>query len=355
MRVKCGKQEVGEVSLGNLSSFEYDTVLCKTLDLTFPTKERTRSTPSDLLVKSLGKVTLRMILTSSSGIGSSGSIWDSRDTVPHNTRLGECVYHDTKEMKHRLKTGDLLLFHESGLLGSAISLATNTFYSRVGMVLRLPDKYTEKEKVFLLEITQNPQTAINVVTEQPTNGICLFRLWERLHSMKGGSIWLLPLTEPLREDPLHNMIEFAERALASSLGGHQRQSSSTSSSGQVGGQGSLSSSSSQLSTASLGAQAPPSDLIAAPSADLLALLQEIGIKDAGNYKEWASAQFCAALLKIGGKRLAPPPVLSSIAVPKDPSGGSAFIPSPFFTPASLVSHTDVFDAPVPLRVCAYHH
>ena len=355
VRVKCGKQEVSEVSLGRLSALTYDLATgTREVDLAFPAKDRTRSTPTDLLSKSLGKVSLRLLLTCGSGQANNSSIFNASNTIPHNTGYGECTYHDTKEMKHRLKTGDLLLFHESGLLGDAMTLATNTPFSRVGMVFRLPDKYTGREKVFLLEITQNAQRSINVVTELPTNGICLFRLWERLHSIQGGNIWLLPLTEPLREDPLHNMIDFAERALSSTASGHQRQSSSTSSSSQPSLQGVSSASSPQLSSATLSSQAPPAELTPTPSADLLSLLQEIGIKEPGTYKELASAQFCAHLLKIGGKRLTAPGPISSVTLPKDPSGGSVFNSPAFFTPASIAAHTDVFDAPVLLRNNAFH-
>lgn len=354
VRVKSGKQEVSEVSLGKLSSLTYDLVTTRDVDLAFPAKDRARSTPTDLLTKSLGKVSLRLLVTCGNGLPPQRSFWSSSDTIPQNTGFGECTYHDTKEMKHRLKTGDLLLFHESGLLGDAMSLATNSPFSRVGMVFRLPDKYTGREKVFLLEITQNPQKAINVVTELPTNGICLFRLWERLHSMQGGNVWLLPLTEPLREDPLHNMIDFAERALASAVSPHLRQNSSTSSSSQTSLQGVSSTSSPQLSSSNLSSQSPLAELTPNPSADFLALLQEIGIKDAGTYKEWASAPFCAHLLKIGGKRLTAPGPLCSVTLPKDPAGGSVFTSPAYFTPASLVAHTDVFDAPILLRNSAFH-
>jgi len=312
--VKSGKHEVCEASIGRWAKLPLDIVSEFEMDLKFPVKERTKNSPADISTRVLGKAVVRVVLTKGTGTFDHGSIWNVQPTVPPSTGFSECAFFDTdKALRKRVKTGDLVVFQESGFPGLAMSLATNSAYSRVAMILRLPDKYTGRERPYLIEVTSNPQKFIDTITEEPSGGIVLFKLWERMRSVQGGSIWLLPLLEPLAADPLANLIDFAQKALASP-------------------------------------GSPPESLLIGPSADFLALLQEIGIKDSAAYCELLSASMCSGLLKMGGKRVAEPPILHTCATPKDPSGQASYTPSPFITPAHLVAQKDIFGLLVPIRV-----
>jgi hypothetical protein len=313
--VKSGKHEVCEATLFKWNTLPCDMVVEHEVDLKFPAKERTKNSPADISTRVLGSIKLRVILTKGSGSQDPCPMWTSLSTTaPTGTAFTECQFFDTeKSLRKSVKTGDLIVFQDSGLPGHLMNLATNSSYSRVGMVLRIPDKYTGRVRPFVVELTSNLQEFIDVSSELPRAGIVLFRLWERLHSVQGGSIWLLPLLEPIANDPLGNLIDFAQKTIS--------QGSST-----------------------------PESLTSVPSADILAFLQDLGIKDSLNYREVNSAAVCASLLRMGGKRPTEPQIVHSRATPKDPSGRDAYAPSPFMTPAALVGQTDLFGPLIPLRL-----
>lgn len=62
-------------------------------------------------------------------------------------------------MKKQMKTGDLILFAGKSVISSAIMCITGIPFSSLGMVIRLPDKYTKKEKLFVIEISDDADLA----------------------------------------------------------------------------------------------------------------------------------------------------------------------------------------------------
>lgn len=111
-------------------------------------------------------------------------------------------------LKKKLKTGDLIVFHENGILGTFVNIATNTYFSRIGMVMKSRNKYTEKEKLYLVELTKNPQKFIDDFKDAPIEGLSIFRIWERIHGISGGAIWLVQLKDELDKDPKENMVDW---------------------------------------------------------------------------------------------------------------------------------------------------
>lgn len=311
-RVKSGKHDVCEAVIGRWNQFAFDRVVEIEADLKFPEKEKTKSSPTDLSSRVLGKLVLRLALTKGAGVADPSPLWSGPGTLPASTTFTECTYfHKSKELRKSVKTGDLVVYQETGFLGLGMSLATNSPYSRVGMILRLPDKYTGRERPYVIELTSNPTRFLDVVTEEPSSGVVLFRLWERVCSLQGGSIWLLPLLEPLATDPKANMLDFAQRALATPSASHD-------------------------------------SLMAPLSHDLLFLLQDIGIKDPQIYCELLSATMCAALLRMGGKRTTELPPLVTVATPKE--SGTAASGNVFTTPSALIGQKDIFGPLIPLRL-----
>jgi len=112
------------------------------------------------------------------------------------------------DIKNNLKSGDVILYSEVGVLSTITRLLGNSDFSRVGIVLKLPNKYTEKMKLYVLEITRNCDKFIDAYKEVPVEGLNIFRLFERVHQFPGESVYVLPLKEPLNPDPEINMIEW---------------------------------------------------------------------------------------------------------------------------------------------------
>jgi len=99
---------------------------------------------------------------------------------------------------------DLLIFSGIGALHSMNKLITNSPYSHVGMVFRLPNKWTRRDDLFVLEVAKNAegnytspvaipsycfnffsQGFLDAFLERPYTGVALYRLLERLHQYQG--------------------------------------------------------------------------------------------------------------------------------------------------------------------------
>jgi len=90
--------------------------------------------------------------------------------------------------KDMFRTGDLILFSGFGVIDSAVKLFENSNFSRIGMIVKLTNPYTERVECYLLEVTRNTDRFLDVFKEKPNRGICIFRLEERLHHYHGHSI-----------------------------------------------------------------------------------------------------------------------------------------------------------------------
>mmetsp|Transcript_28988 Transcript_28988/g.40098 ORF Transcript_28988/g.40098 Transcript_28988/m.40098 type:complete len:339 (-) Transcript_28988:7-1023(-) len=115
----------------------------------------------------------------------------------------------------QFKTGDVIVFNDVGLIGTLAKMYGNTPYSRVGMVVRLPNKWTERIEPYLLELTRNVDRMLDAFKEIPVTGICLFRMFERIHQLRGMSIWWSPLKMPLSESEETKMVEWIWKEHAS--------------------------------------------------------------------------------------------------------------------------------------------
>lgn len=54
-----------------------------------------------------------------------------------------------EEHVSKFKTGDLILYDAHGLLPSYVKLASNSPYSNVGMVIKLPNRWTRKPELYV--------------------------------------------------------------------------------------------------------------------------------------------------------------------------------------------------------------
>ncbi len=101
----------------------------------------------------------------------------------------------------------------SALIGTTHSIVkslSGSKYSRVGMVVELPNKYTQKKKLYILEVSRNIENFLDAfdvrfkilllllltivrIKDKPICGVNLFRMHERLHAFYGTDIWWCPL------------------------------------------------------------------------------------------------------------------------------------------------------------------
>jgi predicted Ser/Thr protein kinase len=110
--------------------------------------------------------------------------------------------------RHLFKTGDLITYNAVGILSSITKLVTNAPFSQVGLILNLPNKYTKKEELYVLEVTRNIDKFVDVFTEEKDSGVCIFRLIERLHQFPGHAIWWSPLNRPSEEKKVNEMLSW---------------------------------------------------------------------------------------------------------------------------------------------------
>jgi hypothetical protein len=76
---------------------------------------------------------------------------------------------------------------------------TNSPFSHVGLVAKLPNKWTETEELYVVELTRNIDRFLDAFKEIPGKGLCIFRLFERIHHIHVNNVHWIPLKKPLEE------------------------------------------------------------------------------------------------------------------------------------------------------------
>ena len=97
------------------------------------------------------------------------------------------------------KTGDVIAYGGVGMLPSLTKLVSNSEYSTLGLILCLPNLYTQRLEYFVVEVTPNNDNMIDAFAERPKKAVCIFRLFERLHQFHGSHILHYPLKEAVSE------------------------------------------------------------------------------------------------------------------------------------------------------------
>ena len=70
---------------------------------------------------------------------------------------------------------NIIVFSEIGMIGGLTKVFSNSTYSRLGLVVRLVNKWTCREEPFLLEITRNIDGFLDAFREKPSPGLNIFR------------------------------------------------------------------------------------------------------------------------------------------------------------------------------------
>lgn len=179
---KMGHHFLGEATLAQLQTLQpFDEVIDKWWDLQpkYIMKEKAKE-------KIGGRIRIKIYYS---------MLPETRPSVPHPLESPDI--HLLPYFNSLLKTGDLILFDGLGLLSAATKLARNSPFSSVGLVLILPDKWSGKDEVFILEASRNVDSMRDGFTQQGDTGVCLFPLAERLHHYFGSSIWWAPSQKPI--------------------------------------------------------------------------------------------------------------------------------------------------------------
>lgn len=112
------------------------------------------------------------------------------------TPMYKCNFFD-KQYLPKLKTGDLIVYDCPGVSSTVIKLASLSNSSHLGLVVFLPNKWTEKEQPYVLELTRNVDGFVDAFRETASSGISLFHLRERLYQINCSRAWWVPLSKPL--------------------------------------------------------------------------------------------------------------------------------------------------------------
>jgi hypothetical protein len=118
-------------------------------------------------------------------------------------------------VESKFKTGDLLLFGGYGMLPSLARLHCGTPYSSAGLIVELPNPYSERPEKYVVEVTRNLDRLHDAFSNSPRNGLCIFRLVDRLHQFHGEGIWYAPLRTPLKRYNRERLIDWTWRMHAS--------------------------------------------------------------------------------------------------------------------------------------------
>eukprot|EP00007_Cunea_sp_BSH-02190019_P001506 CAMPEP_0174248860 /NCGR_PEP_ID=MMETSP0417-20130205/43290_1 /TAXON_ID=242541 /ORGANISM="Mayorella sp, Strain BSH-02190019" /LENGTH=600 /DNA_ID=CAMNT_0015328727 /DNA_START=92 /DNA_END=1894 /DNA_ORIENTATION=+ len=113
-----------------------------------------------------------------------------------------------KRYMHKFDTGDLIVYDERGLLPALTKLTSNSDYSRVGIVLKLANKWTQEQELYVAEVTRNIDKFQDAYRENASNGISVFRLFERIHGIYANAIWYAELKEKLGDEQRQKLTEW---------------------------------------------------------------------------------------------------------------------------------------------------
>eukprot|EP00010_Vexillifera_abyssalis_P006450 CAMPEP_0201547268 /NCGR_PEP_ID=MMETSP0173_2-20130828/3731_1 /ASSEMBLY_ACC=CAM_ASM_000268 /TAXON_ID=218659 /ORGANISM="Vexillifera sp., Strain DIVA3 564/2" /LENGTH=735 /DNA_ID=CAMNT_0047956263 /DNA_START=26 /DNA_END=2233 /DNA_ORIENTATION=+ len=139
-----------------------------------------------------GKVHVRLFLS------------DQQESRP--PKLEYSVFH---EYLGKFKPGDLIVYSGIGLCDSLTQLTTGFPFSRVGLVIESPNKWTRLPELYLVELTRNVDLFLDAATETSRKNSCsVFRLVERLYQVHATSLWWLSLKTELSETQKFKVNEY---------------------------------------------------------------------------------------------------------------------------------------------------
>jgi hypothetical protein len=160
---------LGQIELKDLAAIPRDLVIEKVLPLTEDPKKKSKKPVS-------GQLKIRMYYSS----------LPDRSTL---LKSGERNFYFYKNYAHLFKTGDLLLYSGNGITAALTKLTTGTPFSHCGIVVKLANKWTKEEELYVIESSSNMEDFRDAFKEEKGAGMKIYRLFERLHQFFGSGIW----------------------------------------------------------------------------------------------------------------------------------------------------------------------
>lgn len=197
---KMGHHFLGEATLSQLQTLQpFDEVIDKWWDLQpkYVMKEKAKE-------KISGRIRVKMYYS---------MLPETKPSTPHPLESPDI--HLLPYFNPLLKTGDLILFDGLGLLSAATKLARNSPFSSIGLVVVLPDKWSNKDETFILEVSRNIDNMRDGFTQQGDTGINLFSLTERLSHYYGSSVWWAPSQKAITPENHKALMEWLSPFMAS--------------------------------------------------------------------------------------------------------------------------------------------
>eukprot|EP00013_Stygamoeba_regulata_P023701 CAMPEP_0177645366 /NCGR_PEP_ID=MMETSP0447-20121125/9209_1 /TAXON_ID=0 /ORGANISM="Stygamoeba regulata, Strain BSH-02190019" /LENGTH=607 /DNA_ID=CAMNT_0019147841 /DNA_START=52 /DNA_END=1875 /DNA_ORIENTATION=+ len=106
------------------------------------------------------------------------------------------------------KSGDLIAYSGIGLVASLAKLESNSCFSNLGIVVKLPNKYTDRNELYLLEVTRNLDSLFDPFSDSPRNGVCLFRLFERIHQVHAHKVYWIPRVKEMPNEKKERFVDW---------------------------------------------------------------------------------------------------------------------------------------------------
>lgn len=119
------------------------------------------------------------------------------------------IFLDNYLMK-MIKTGDLIVYDGIGAIPALVKLNRNIPFSHLGLVIKLVNRWTRKDELFVLEFSRNVDQFSDAFSNKPDKGIILWPLKERIYQFYGSSMWWVPCLKSITKSNHQELIKYLE-------------------------------------------------------------------------------------------------------------------------------------------------
>lgn len=186
---------IGSCRVCSPSQISPEELIDRVIDLELPSTLKSKH--KEALDSRMGNVRLRLL-------------YSKEHEIPLRPPPNASSIFSYREHYRNMRTGDLILYSGVGSTDAIGKILSGTRYSRVGTIVRLPNKYTGAEKIYVFEVTRNLGRELDAFRETAEAGASLFELFTHLHAVSATDIWWVPLKAPLDPTSCANMIDWVK-------------------------------------------------------------------------------------------------------------------------------------------------
>lgn len=193
-----GDKLIGRCKVCVPTQLEAEQLIDRVIDLELPSNIKEKH--KEMLDSRMGNIHLRIL-------------YSKEHEVPLRPIPNACSIFRYRDHYRNMRTGDLILYSGIGVTDAIGKILSGTRYSRVGLVVRMPNKYTGREKLYVFEVTRNLGRELDAFREKAHTGASIYELFPRLHSASATDIWWVPLKMPLDPTSCANMLDWIKEAV----------------------------------------------------------------------------------------------------------------------------------------------